>query len=377
MMMSEKASIKPSQLFAMIILFELGTAIVIPVGLKPDQAAWLSTLVALPGGILLFLLYNYLARQYPNSTFGSYVVKIVGKPVGWLISLMYIPFFVHASARNLREAGELLITTSYDQTPMIVIHSAMMVSVVYILYKGLNVFFRLGEIYFVVIIALGLVVNLFIIFSGSMNISNLLPLLGDGWTSVFHTAYPYIVMFPYAEVVCFCTVFPYMKQVRSVKKTGLAAIMTSGLLISFTHASMVSVLGADIYTRSTFPLFASISIIHIANFLQRFDAIVIFTLIIGVFFKLGMYSYAALTVTADLFKISNHRKLAYPIGLAVFFTSLVSAWSFPEHDEEGLTEQLFNIPMFAVYIPVLLCLVHLIRKKAGDKRKVNTIESSE
>ncbi|WP_330708024.1 hypothetical protein [Paenibacillus polymyxa] len=45
----KKEVIGTNQLFAMIILFELGTAIVIPIGLETGHTIWLSILLALPG----------------------------------------------------------------------------------------------------------------------------------------------------------------------------------------------------------------------------------------------------------------------------------------------------------------------------------------
>lgn len=45
-----KEAIGPIQLFSMMVLFELGTAIVVPIGLESGHAVWLSILMALPGG---------------------------------------------------------------------------------------------------------------------------------------------------------------------------------------------------------------------------------------------------------------------------------------------------------------------------------------
>jgi len=63
-----------------------------------------------------------------------------------------------------------------------------------------------------------------------------------------------------------------------------------------THVIMLSVLGVGVYNRATFPLYVTTSVINIADFLQRLDAIVLLTLIIGVFFKMTMYSYAAMAL---------------------------------------------------------------------------------
>lgn len=357
---SVKEVINSNQLFTMIILFELGTSLVVHIGHRHDQGVWLAVLLAMPGAVLLYLVFDYLARQYPESILSGYTCKILGSHIGWVISLLYIPFFIHHAARILRESGDLLITVTYDRTPSLLIQGIMIMTVTYILYKGIEVFSRLGEIYFIILIVLGLLGNMMVLFSGIVDLGNLRPLLGDGWGSIIQSAYPYIFGFPFAELVCFTTVLPHLNQIQTGRNTGIAAILVSGTLLSLTHALDVSVLGADIYSRATFPLFTMITLVNIGEFLQRLDAIVILTLIIGVFFKITLFCYAATAVAADIFNISDRRKLAYPIGAVVLITSLLSSRSLPEHNEEGT---LIPKLILSCFIPLLLFMVHHIRNR--------------
>jgi spore germination protein KB len=99
------------------------------------------------------------------------------------------------------------------------------------------------------------------------------------------TAYPNILIFPIGEMVCFTTILPYLNKSQLGKKTGVVALIFTGILLSWTHALQISVLGADMYSRQTFPLFVTIGKVNIADFLQRLDPIVILALIIGVFLK--------------------------------------------------------------------------------------------
>jgi spore germination protein KB len=360
--MNEKEVISSSQLFAMIILFLFGTALVVPIGLKAEQGVWLSILVAMPAGLLLYVIFDYLYRQNPNLILSGYIRKILGTYFGWPLCVIYISFFIYCSARNLREAGDLLITTSYDRTPPLVIHVTMILAVVYVLYKGVEVLFRLGEIYLIITLSLGLISHILILISGEIDLKNLLPLTGKGWGSILRAAYP-TFSFPFAELVCFTTVLPHLNKFYKARKAGIIAIVISGVLLSYTHAVEISVLGADMYGRATFPLFTTISIVNIAGFIQRLDALVILSLIIGVFFKMTIYAYAAMSVASDVFKITEKRKLAYPIGIIILFISIMSAWSFPEHGQEGAESEKFLQPLFNCFIPVLIFIVHLLRKQ--------------
>ncbi|MCL7748592.1 GerAB/ArcD/ProY family transporter [Halalkalibacter alkaliphilus] len=136
--------------------------------------------LTIPGGVLLFLLFDYLFRAYPDLILSGYMKKVFGTYIGWSLSLLYIGFFIYIYARNLREAGDLLVSAAYDQTPLIVVEAAMILVVIYILYKGLQVFFRLAEIYLIIIFSIGEIGNVLMIFSGIIDLSNLSPVFGDG-----------------------------------------------------------------------------------------------------------------------------------------------------------------------------------------------------
>ncbi|WP_028610216.1 GerAB/ArcD/ProY family transporter [Paenibacillus harenae] len=366
--MSKPTAISPTQLFAMIILFEFGTALVLPIGMAPGPNVWLSILIAMPGGILLYLLLAYFAKQYPSLNLSGYIQKIVGVYIGWPISLLFILIFIYISSRNLREAGDLLIASSYDQTPLAVVHAAMIIPVIYVVYKGVNVLFRVGEIYLIIMLALGALSFIATLMSGAIDLKNLLPVMGEGWIPTLKNAYPNIFLFPFAELFCFATIMPHFKQKQIAGRTGMIAIITSSVLLSLTHALEVTVVGADVYTRATFPLFTVISTVKAAEFLQRLDAIVILALIIGVFFKMTMYAYAAAAIAADIFRFAEQRSLAYPIGAVILLVSIMSAWSYPEHSTEGSRHLLSLHPFFMVILPVLLLIIHLIRKRFSHNR---------
>ncbi|WP_426452666.1 GerAB/ArcD/ProY family transporter [Paenibacillus sp. S-38] len=370
--MLNKSVISPNQLLAMIILFEFGTALVIPIGGQTNQGVWLSIWVALPGGLLIYLMFDYLLRQYPNMIPSEYMAVLLGRYLAWPLSLLYMLHFLYIASRNLREAGDLLIASSYDQTPTVVMHLAMIIAAVYVLQKGVEVFFRLAQIYLIIMICAGGLGNLVILFSGQIDPANLQPITGEGWRTVLGAAYPYILMFPFAEVAAFGTVLPRLNHVRMARKTGILALVLSAVGLSITHAVEMSVLGSDLYSRSTFPLFTTIGLVEIADFLQRLDALVLLTLIIGVFFKMSMYIYSAMVTAAYLFRIEDERRLAYAAGITVLFMSILIAPNFLEHKEEGTTHLTLIFPGYSLYLPALLVLLHLIRKRFGGKHHSRT-----
>ncbi|WP_251032726.1 GerAB/ArcD/ProY family transporter [Bacillus sp. ISL-7] len=138
----EKAKISGIQLFAMMFMFEMGTALVISYEIAAKKDAWLAILLGLCGGIILTFIYFFLFRQYPNLPLTGYVRKIFGKYLRWVIGLLYILFFLYIAARNLREFGELLLSSTLTETPLLAINILMILAICYVLYLGIEV---LGE----------------------------------------------------------------------------------------------------------------------------------------------------------------------------------------------------------------------------------------
>ena len=358
-----KEVIGSNQLFALIILFEMGTALVVPIGLESGNAVWLSILMALPGGLLLYLIYHDLYLQYPNMIISGYTQKILGKFIGWPLSLLYIPNLMFNGSRNLREVGDLLIVSSYDSTPLFILNATMIVAVIYILNKGIEVIARTAEIYLLIVIMMGLICSFLVITAGLVDLKNLFPLHAKEWKDALKSAYPNIWIFPFGELVCLTTILPHFNKTQNSKKTGIIAIGLSGVLLSFTHAIEIAVLGEDLYSKATFSLYSTVSLVSLVNFIQRLDAFVIVALIIGVFFKLTIYCYAAMVITADLFNVQEPRKLALPISVVVLFSSFIGTENQAAHLEEGKIYLKYVLIILCAVIPILLFIIHRIRKR--------------
>src|SRR3954469_22240378 len=93
-MSMESAKIKAYQLFVLIVLFEMGSAILIGLGAGAKQDAWITILLGLGGGLAVFLIYYQLYKYYQDIPLTSYVQKITGKWIGRLIGVSYIIYFI-------------------------------------------------------------------------------------------------------------------------------------------------------------------------------------------------------------------------------------------------------------------------------------------
>ncbi|MEW9698635.1 GerAB/ArcD/ProY family transporter [Paenibacillus sp. SI8] len=362
----EKAKINAWQLFSLALLFEFGTSIVVSFGLDAKKDAWIASLLGLGLGLILFPVYLYLYRQFPKIPLTEYIRKIVGKYLGWPLGLLYVVYFIYSSARDLRDAGDLLIASVYDQTPLFALATLMMVAVFYVLHKGIEVLARTSEICLLILVALGLLGNFAVLVSGIIDFKNLLPVLENGWKPIITTVLTQTFIFPYGEMIAFTMILPYLDKPQKASKSGLSAIAISGVVISYTTLLNVSVLGVNIASRSTFPLHTMISKVNIIEFIQRLDAIVVLTLIIADFFKIAIFLYAAILGTMDLFKIKKHGALVFPIGIITLFASMMMASNYQEHITEGRSSLKTVHLFFSLVVPLFLLTVLMIRKRFGS-----------
>jgi len=371
----EKAKISAIQLFAMMFMFELGSALVVSYGITAKKDAWIATLLGMCGGVILFLIYYSLFRKYPNLPLTGYARKIFGKYVGWIIGLFYVVFLLYDAARNLRDFGELLMSSTLRKTPLLAINILMVLAICYVLYLGIEVLARTTEVFIVVLVFIGFIGNLLVFLSGNLDINNLRPVLENGWKPIIMTAFPLLTFFPFGEIIAFTMLLPYLNRPEVAKKVGLFAIISSGISLAWTTSLNIVVLGVEQVERSTFPLLSTIGKVNLMEFLQRLDALVVLTLLILMFFKISILFYGAVIGMVDLFKLKNHQQILLPAGIILIFLSMAIASNFAEHIEEGQnTAQYFIFPPIMVIIPLVMLLVSRIRNgfKKKDRSKSNT-----
>ncbi|MEW9051462.1 MAG: GerAB/ArcD/ProY family transporter [Neobacillus sp.] len=360
--------VKASQLFVLVVLFEMGSAILVGLGNSVKQDAWIAILLGMAGGVLLFLVYHRLFQFYPDLPLTSYTQKIMGKWIGRFISYMYIIYFMYGASRVLRDFGELLTTTIYSQTPLFILNTLMIITLIYGIQKGFEVLARTGELFFAVVYMLAIVGILLITFSGLVHPENLLPILENGWMPVLKLTLGQTINFPFGEMIVFTMFLPLLNEPKRAKTICIFGIVLSGINIAITSAINVTTLGGEIFARSPYPLLSTISKIQLADFIERLDIFFMLYLVIGGFFKIALYYYAAVAGIADIFKIEDHRRIGTPVGLLILFASVTIAANYTEHINEGLKVVTVYLHWpFQIIIPCCLLVVAFIRN-----RKVKT-----
>lgn len=355
------------QFFTITLLFELGTALVVNLGMESDRDAWISILLGSLIGIVVFLGYSYLYWKHPGVPFTAYTRSLLGKYIGAPVSVLYIILYLNLAGRDLRDGSTMLAMATMHNTPLFIISSLMILSCAYVLHKGVEVLTRTSLVFAGMVMLIGVFCTIMLILSGSINLNRLLPMLENGIEPVLASVVHQNYMFPFGEMICFTMLMPYLSNVKKGPWVIAAGIFVSGLLLSFTMALNISVLGFDIVKRSPLPLMPTISKISISDFIQRVDIFVVMVLIIGVFFKIAVFFAAALIGISELFRLP-YRRMLYPTALIILFSSMLDARSFTEHLDEGRGLLYVVYPFFMLLIPAVLMIVTAVRSYRSAPR---------
>ncbi|MGM0876081.1 MAG: GerAB/ArcD/ProY family transporter [Bacillota bacterium] len=361
----ENSKISSYQLFILIVIFVIGTTVIFPLGADAKQAAWISILLGMIGGLPLLIIYYYLNSKFPNLVLTEYCKKILGKYIGTIVGFFYILYFLYGAARDVRDAMELA-PLFLDGTPISAIGIMLMLPILYGIYLGIEVISRTSEIFFVYLAGTGVLMIIFVFFSDIVKLENVLPVLEPGWETIIRTAVNETWMAPFGETVCFTMIFAYLNKPKFQLKAGLAGVICGGLALVFIHLLTIAVLGEDIRNRSLSPLLKMVQKIDIADFIQRLDAIFMIWLIVNDYFKITIFMYAAIIGGATIFKVSKNL-LIIPFGVIVFFTSIFFAGSYSAHMAQSDIVLKYVYPVFSIYIPLLLCIVCFVRQKFFKK----------
>lgn len=348
------------QFFCITLLFELGTALVVNLGMGSGRDAWISILFGGAVGLVMFAGYSYLYRKYPELPFTAYARKLLGKAVGAPVAVLYIVLYIILAGRDLRDGSSMLVLATMGNTPLFILSALMILSAVYVLHKGFEILTRTSMVFSLIVLLIAVFSILLLSLSGSINLNRLLPMFEDGIQPVLSTVVHQNYMFPFGEMIVFTMLMPYLSNVKKGPWIIASGMLVAAFLLSATMALNISVLGADIVERSPLPLMPTISKISISDFIQRIDIFVVMVLIIGVFFKVAVYFAAAVIGISELFKLP-YRSILYPCALIILFTSMLDASSLTEHLDEGSNLLYTVYPLFMVVIPVILIVITAVK----------------
>jgi spore germination protein KB len=276
---------------------------------------------------------------------------------------MYLIYFVILVGTLFGNLGFFLSSEILPETPIEANQFLFLVTVVFSARLGLIILARFGELLFPWLALLFLVLVVALV--PQIHWDYIRPMLEDGWVPVLQAGF-HSAMFK--EMVVLLAFFPMIKgKKKEREKAFITATGIGGIALTTIVALSVLVLGIEQTENSTFPAFALAKAIHVGQFFQRVEGLLIALWIITFFIKVGLLFTAILQGVQDTFGIKRPHALISP--LAVMF--LVVAWN-TYIDTLYVAEMVQSAwsgyaLLHLVVIPLLALGVGLCRKQWGRR----------
>jgi len=354
------------QLFAIMVIFPSGSAVLFFITPDEKQDAWLAMLMYIPIGIMLQLIYIQLYRRYPTDTLVTYLPKIFGIYLGTLLSTIYILYWGYQAGRIIRDFSELILIVAMPNTSLFIIAMTFTVIFCYGAFSGLENMARAAQIVLPILLC-GTIIIFGLLYATPdiVDFKNLKPYLEKGLISVIKNGW-ILVTFPYGETLIASMMYSSVNNPSKIKRISFLAIIALGTILAINTIMFLVTLGVTSATGNLFPLFAAMRLIKV-GFLDKLDILVLITMMIGGFFKVGLYTYSSMLGTAQLMKVKNPHYLAIPFGVAIFIWSLLITKNYPEHNMAAITwlPLYVHIPLQSL-IPITALLVDSIKNRTKN-----------
>lgn len=349
----EKGIISSTQLMFLIIgLFEASTLTAAFISGVTKQNTWL---VLLLGGIITLLLlwvYTLLNKRFPNKNLIEINDAVYGKNFGKMISILYIYYFWFLVPANTRIITDFFSTYLFSETDISVFTIAIIFVCIYTIRKGIEVIARTGFVLSVLSIIVAIFITVLTI--KNIRLSNFLPLFQINLKELVQ-GINLMVSIPFGETVGFLMIFPYVNDIKQVKKSAFWGFTVGSIYFISIILRDIATLG-NIGAIYVLPSYQVARLINIGEVITRLEVLIAVVLLFNVFLKVCIFYYVTVLSIAQFFKLRSYRPLIIPVGI-ISLVLAISMFSSPM-EEAYIAANIY--PIYAIPFIILFPIVSLI-----------------
>ena len=322
------------------------------------QDAWMTALMATIWGFLVVVVMISLGRRFPGLTMIGYIPQIIGKPLGLVLNLLYVMWFLFIGAGIAAQFSLFMNTTIMPYTPPSLFIITFMGITFYAVRSGLEVFARVNELLIgIIVIALLIVV---ILPYNLMDIRRLLPIGEVSFGNLLATS---IVSGSWrGEVMMVGMFLPALASFKNTTRNLLLVVLLVGLGLAAVDISVIAVFGSQVVVDLELPAFFLARVINVAKILNRLEALVVIVWVFGTFIKVCVFLYCATRATAETLRFNKFQFLLLPMTLlfiAVAHNQFIHSAQFV--DFLSFTWPGYGLLTFELGIPLILLTIASLR----------------
>ena len=338
----------------------------VPTVVSPQitQNVWLAPLIVVLMTMIIGIIVIKLAGIFPGLTIIQYSTNVVGNIAGKLVGLIYIFWFLHIAAIELRQFGEFMIISFMPETPLVVFLMIMVIMSVYAARNGLEVISRANDILFLFIIS--------VIYCGialaipQMSPKFLIPITEGGLKSVFTGS---LTPFGWFGEIAFLTmVIPSINKPKEAIRVVVLGSIIGGLHLLVMTTGVITTFGIALVKNLTYPGLMMLKMISDGRFIEHVEAIIAFAWISGIFIEITFFFYLSVVALSQWLNIKNPNPLFSPMGVILVVTAVLLADNIIEL-RAFFQPFLFGPYMLSIelFIPIGLLLIAYLRHYLSSK----------
>lgn len=314
--------ISQNQLLLFIILYFYSTLVGFSASHLVHTSQYDTLLVICIGGVAGGV-YGYftlkLSKRRPDNFFVLYGKEIFPKWIHIPFMILFVFYFLQASAFILREYEDFIVQTYLSSTPNWAIGILLGFVVAITARLGIQTLFRTAQgLFFIILIAD--IANTF--FIGK-------ELKWDRWMAfitnhsrhaIFTGSYNIIPLF--GEIMVLVFIFPYLTQKNKTLKTIAWGILLSLLLIIVNFTFLLLLFGPNLVSHITYPMLEMVRYIRIADFIENLDPFLISIWSTTVYLKISLFFFLSVQILAQLCRLKDYRPLTFALAAVMIALSL-------------------------------------------------------
>ena len=327
-----------------------------------NRDSWVIPLISLPLDILFIFIINKIIDYEPDLNLPQKVIKLFGKILGTIILILICIFILLMGILNYLTLNNFIQSQFLTRTPLLAIAIILMITIFYILCKGINVISRTSNILFFINIFL------FIIsFSGlisSFDFSNLKPMFQSSTNDYLSGINSYYAF--HIAPMFLLTMIPKNKMDKpKIKKTLIISTVISSITMFCVILATLSVLGYELTALYEYPEFHVLKQATLVGASSRIESILVIQLIFDIFIYCTLIIYMFGNNIKEIIKIKKIN-IIYLIGCILLTIGTIYAAKYNIYVDNLMVK---TIPIISTIFTATITLIIYFKVKVGKISK--------
>lgn len=285
------------------------------------QSGWIAVVIGCLFAMVCVFIIATLASKFHNDNFVDYCIKIVGRPLGILISWGFVIKIIVSLALELRVFSEILKQIMLFSTPFWAISISMLLLGAYAASKGYEARGRIAEILIFVIL-----IPLIIVFSFAISdtdFTNLMPFFEEASGMDFING-GFISLFSFSGIEFVLLAYPYLTRKNKARRKCIYAVGFVGIIMIVITAITIARFGKFDVVHQMWPVLEIMDTINLpGSFIERQDALIMSFWIISIFVVINAGMFFASLLLKNIVQKGTHSTFIVICIPIVYFISFL------------------------------------------------------